>query len=114
MCLPARRDMSWPSPRVFPGDDLVDIEFAKADSLSFCLNMDSSSSVPTQWRHNRCPRGTRAKARLTDPIFQPFVFALGSITARKDRIFYCQESATHHGRASGDRYGHQGTKGRRY
>lgn len=50
--LPARSDMSWPSPRVFPGDDLVDVEPAKADSLSFCLNKVSSSSVPTQWRHN--------------------------------------------------------------
>ena len=61
--------MSRPSPRVFPGDDLVDVEFAKADSLSFCLNRVSSSSVPTQWRHNRCPREIRAKIKLTDPIF---------------------------------------------
>lgn len=48
--LPARRDMSWPPPRASPGDDLVDVELAKADSLSFCLNRVSSSSVPTRRR----------------------------------------------------------------
>ena len=81
--------MSWPSPRVFPGDDLLDVEFAKADSLSFCLNRVSSSSVQTQWGYVRRPWSMRARIRLTNPILQFFVFALRSVTVRKDGIFHC-------------------------
>lgn len=61
MSLPARMDTSGPSRRVFPDDDLGGVEFAKAVSLSFCLNKASSSAGPTRWRHNWYPRKSRVK-----------------------------------------------------